>query len=82
MRTINQRELRNESAEVMRAVERGETFTVTRRGVPIARVTPIPEGGDLRCIRPARRRPVYSATSRITTSTPTAAILADLRGER
>ncbi len=43
-RTISQRELRNDSGEIMRALDRGEDFVVTRNGVPV---------GEL---RPARRR--------------------------
>ncbi|MFV0318707.1 MAG: type II toxin-antitoxin system Phd/YefM family antitoxin [Microthrixaceae bacterium] len=40
MRTISQRELRNDSGEIMRALERGESFRVTRRGVPVGILTP------------------------------------------
>lgn len=40
-RQISQRELRNDSGAIMRAVERGETFTITRNGTPVARVVPI-----------------------------------------
>jgi len=40
-REITQRELRNESAAIMRGVERGESFTITRNGTPIARVVPL-----------------------------------------
>ncbi len=40
MSTISQRELRNDSGEVMRRVEAGESFTVTRRGVPVAMLVP------------------------------------------
>lgn len=43
-RMISQRELRNDSGEIMRALDRGEDFIVTRNGVPV---------GEL---RPARRR--------------------------
>ncbi len=43
-RTITQRELRNDSGAIMRALDRGEDFIVTRNGVPV---------GEL---RPARRR--------------------------
>ena len=39
-RTIAQRELRNNVAAVLRAAEAGETFTVTVRGRPVARVVP------------------------------------------
>ena len=40
MPTISQRELRNDSGEVMRRVESGESFTVTRRGVAVADLIP------------------------------------------
>lgn len=40
-REITQRELRNESGEIMRGVERGESFTITRNGTPIARLVPL-----------------------------------------
>lgn len=39
-RSISQRELRNESGEIMRALDRGEHFVVTRSGVPVADLTP------------------------------------------
>ncbi|HZI91637.1 MAG TPA: type II toxin-antitoxin system prevent-host-death family antitoxin [Thermoleophilaceae bacterium] len=39
-RTIPQRELRNNVAAVLRAAEAGETFTVTVRGRPVARLVP------------------------------------------
>jgi len=39
-RTIPQRELRNNVSAVLRAAEAGETFTVTVRGRPVARVVP------------------------------------------
>jgi predicted nucleic acid-binding protein len=39
-REISQRELRNESGEVMRGLDRGETFIVTRNGVPMATLAP------------------------------------------
>jgi prevent-host-death family protein len=39
-RTIAQRELRNNISAVLRAAEAGETFTVTVRGRPVARVIP------------------------------------------
>lgn len=39
-RTIPQRELRNNVAAVLRAAEAGQTFTITVRGRPVARVVP------------------------------------------
>jgi prevent-host-death family protein len=46
--TIGQRQLRNDNAEIMRRVEAGESFVVTRNGKPIADI--VPHGA------PARRR--------------------------
>lgn len=37
---IGQRELRNDNAEIMRRVEAGERFTVTRNGRPVADLIP------------------------------------------
>lgn len=42
MRTITQREFRNQAAAIMDAVETGETFHITRNGVEVAEVRPIP----------------------------------------
>ncbi|MEV6439296.1 type II toxin-antitoxin system Phd/YefM family antitoxin [Streptomyces anulatus] len=41
MRTITQREFRNKSAEVMDAVEGGETFHITRNGIEVAELRPL-----------------------------------------
>ena len=40
-REITQRELRNESGKIMRALDRGESFVVTRNGVPVGELTPL-----------------------------------------
>lgn len=40
MRTIPQRELRNDSARVLREAEAGEVFTVTVDGRPVATLGP------------------------------------------
>ena len=39
-RVIPQRELRNNIASVLRAAESGESFTITVRGQPVARLVP------------------------------------------
>ncbi len=39
--TITQRELRNDSGEIMRRLDRGETFIVTRNGVPVGELSPL-----------------------------------------
>jgi prevent-host-death family protein len=38
---ITQRELRNDSGTIMRGVERGESYTITRNGTPIGRLIPL-----------------------------------------
>lgn len=48
IRTITQRELRNDSAAVLREVQTGQTLIVTPNGVPVA---------DLRPIQPRRLVP-------------------------
>lgn len=40
-REITQRELRNQSGEIMRQLDRGETFIVTRNGEPVGELTPL-----------------------------------------
>ena len=39
-REITQRELRNSSGDIMRALDRGESFVVTRNGVPVGELSP------------------------------------------
>ena len=38
---MTQRELRNGSGEIMRKLDRGESFVVTRNGVPVVELTPL-----------------------------------------
>ncbi|WP_218854500.1 type II toxin-antitoxin system Phd/YefM family antitoxin [Paractinoplanes atraurantiacus] len=38
---ITQRDLRNDSGAVMRGLERGESYTITRNGTPIVRLIPL-----------------------------------------
>jgi prevent-host-death family protein len=41
IRTITQRELRNQSAAVLREVEAGRTIIVSRNGTPVGELRPI-----------------------------------------
>lgn len=52
VRHLTQRELRNQSGEVMRALDRGEAFVITRNGAPVGELRPL-----------ARRRFVPAATA-------------------
>jgi len=38
---VTQRELRNDSGRIMRALDRGKTFIVTRNGVPVGELIPL-----------------------------------------
>ena len=40
-REITQRELRNDSGEIMRKLDEGESFVVTRNGAPVGELTPL-----------------------------------------
>jgi antitoxin (DNA-binding transcriptional repressor) of toxin-antitoxin stability system len=50
-RQISQRELRNESGEIMRGLDRGESFVVTRNGITVGELIPL------------RRRALVAATA-------------------
>ena len=39
--TITQRELRNSSGDIMRRLDAGETFIVTRAGQPVGELSPL-----------------------------------------
>ena len=41
MRTITQRQLRNDSAAILREVQAGESLIVTRNGTPVAELRPV-----------------------------------------
>ena len=40
-REITQRELRNVSGDIMRGLDRGESYVVTRNGVPVGELLPV-----------------------------------------
>lgn len=60
-RRISQRELRNDSGEIMRELDRGESFVVTRNGVPV---------GELRPIQRQRFVPASVAVAAVATGAP------------
>jgi prevent-host-death family protein len=79
---ISQRELRNDNAEVIRRVLEGESFVVTRRGVPVARLVPLRGDKDLRRDRAARSRAPYRSLPRTSSPVSTAEALALVRDDR
>ncbi len=64
---INQRDLKLRASEIMDAVERGESFTVTRNGRRIATMTPIGP------------RPTFVSKERVTAAFSGAPVLDDRR---
>ncbi len=88
MTTISHREMRNNSAEVLRRVEAGEEFVVTNHGTPVARLSPIRSSildeleakGQLR--RALSRRPWKDLPPGLPLpqGVTTADIIADVRG--
>jgi antitoxin (DNA-binding transcriptional repressor) of toxin-antitoxin stability system len=40
-KVITQRMLRNDSGEIMRGLDRGESYIVTRNGVPVGELQPV-----------------------------------------
>jgi len=40
-REITQRQLRNDSGEIMRGLDAGQTYVVTRNGVPVGELAPL-----------------------------------------
>lgn len=56
MTEIAQRQLRNDNADIMRRVEAGESFTITRNGRPVAELRPVPAGRQRLVSRAALQR--------------------------
>ncbi len=79
--TISHREFRNQSGEVLRRAQAGETMLVTSHGKPVALLGPPGNRSRLR-LKPARTRGGFSKmlTKRIDESVMT--MLEDLRSER
>jgi prevent-host-death family protein len=89
MRTITHRELRNNSAEVLRAVSAGETVEITNHGVVAAVLIPpsltpyerLVAAGKVRQAR-ADRTVDLRHIRRAAGASSTADVLGDLRGDR
>lgn len=86
MESIAHRELRNNSADVLRRVEAGESFQITNRGRLVARLVPV-EGSVLSdLLASGNARPALAERSTLTkvlrrkASVSTARIIEDVRG--
>ncbi|MFC9444064.1 MULTISPECIES: type II toxin-antitoxin system Phd/YefM family antitoxin [Brevibacterium] len=63
--SLSQRELRNESGRVLRAVSEGHSFVLTNRGVPVGRIVPLDAPAPrLTIARPAKRVGGWTARDR------------------
>lgn len=82
MRSVSQSELRRDGARIMRIVEGGGSFVVTRSGVPVATLAPVGIDADLRCERPARRPLDLAALVPVCSTEASVDTLEDLRGRR
>lgn len=77
MERIAHRDLRNRSAEILRAVADGESFEITNHGEVVAVLSP-PGSVPLR-IRPATKRGGWKDLPRVPATRPTQEILDELR---
>lgn len=76
------RDLRNNSAQVLRDVAAGATFEITNHGEVVAVLSPPTPGlGQLR-VRPRRSSAPFAAIRRTRTAESTATALEELRGDR
>lgn len=83
IRTIAHRDLRNKSAEILRAVHEGETLQVTNHGEVVAVLSPPPASllSSVR-FRPPLIRGGFSDLPLFTTAVTTEVALDELRAER
>lgn len=89
METISQRQLRNQSGDVLRRVAAGESFVVSNDGVPTALLTPVKlteresliATGQLRPAPRARDLASFKSRRRPSSAGTTEQVLADDRGD-
>ena len=87
MESITHREMRNQSAEVLRRVGAGESLIVTNNGNPVAVLSPVGRDviAELAALGQVRRatRPVSDLAKipLVKSDITTAEIIADVRGE-
>ncbi len=83
MPTISHRELRNQSAEVLRRVADGEAFEVTNHGVVVAHLSPVATPAfPFPVSRAARRNGGWSALPKIALEESVTAVLDEEREDR
>ena len=79
---ISQREIRNNSADIMRRLRTGESFTVTTNGRVIGTLTPASQPMSLPITRPATQHSFEGFPLHAVSETSVSTILDDIRGDR
>jgi prevent-host-death family protein len=80
---ITHRELRNNTADVLRRVAAGEAMEVTNRGVVVAHISPVATlAFPFPVSRPARRVGGWSAFPKVALGRPVSEIVDDERKDR
>jgi prevent-host-death family protein len=83
MARITHRELRNNTADILRGVAAGEAMEVTNRGVVVAHLSPAATPAlPFPVSRPARRVGGWSALPKVTLGRPVREIVDDERKDR
>lgn len=85
LESLSQREFRNESGRVLRAVSEGQSFLLTNGGVPVGKIVPADAPGPtLQVVRPARRQGGWTALQieRKTAAKSVSEILDELRADQ
>ena len=86
MKTITHREMRNNSADVLRRVEAGETLQVTNKGRPAALIVPVGRDAIEEAVADGTARPARAgldtlrAIRRTKAEKTSAEIIEDVRG--
>lgn len=81
VKTISQRELRNDSAEIIRGLSRGETYRITNRGEPVGVLAPAERSAlDDATLRQGSQDMVFPAGQ--TAAESVGDVLRELRTER
>lgn len=83
--SLSQRELRNESGRVLRAVSQGQSFVLTNNGTPVGKIVPLDAAAPaLRIGRPVKRHGGWASLriERKGTEHSVAELIDDLREER
>lgn len=81
--TVSHRDLRNNSGALLHAVEAGESYTVTNRGKPVARLVPVTDSPpELPLHRQATVQGGFASLTRHSITVSSTTTLEDLRGDR